>query len=72
MRVNFRNVQRLVLRHGPVEARDATGTIKRIEDDPESIDAVNSAEAFRFRGVWYNRREFGNLLGAKLNTGFNP
>ncbi len=68
MKVDFGNVQRLVLKHGPVEARDASGAIKRIEDDPESIDAVDGAEAFRFQKVWYSRLEFRKLLDAKLNT----
>ncbi len=68
MKIDFSNIQRLALKRGPVETRDASRAIKTIQDNPESIDAVDGAEVFRFQKVWYNRLEFRKLLAAKLHT----
>ena len=68
MEITWYNVLRLVNEHGGVDILDTKGMVRSIGHEVRSADAVETADSFRFKTIWYRRPEFEGILEKYLGT----
>jgi hypothetical protein len=66
--ITWENVLRLVNEHGRVDILDAKGKVRSIGYEIRSAGAVETADSFRFKTIWYRRPEFEEILEKYLGT----
>jgi hypothetical protein len=66
MEITYRAVLRLAQDNGTIDVIDAQGIKRSILDDEDGPGLVDQADTFRFKGIWYSRREFENILDKYL------